>query len=328
MNHPIVFVLNRIAELDPAHTTHALICASLSAGYDVVVTDVLHMQVGAGQRVRVDGQFLPAAGDKNSPDLGALARKDARVSVHLQDAECVVVRTSPGRDPHKAWAHQLSLQALSLAQAGGVKVVNDPVGLSRASSKLYSARLPAEYTPATLVTRDPRATTNFIASLASAAVIKPLVGSGGRDIFFIDGPDADNLDEVCSLLGRIGYFVVQEYIPDIEDGDFRVLLLDGKVLELDKEQAVIHRVPKLGQFRSNVSLGARAKAGYLSREQVAVAQQVGDVILEDGIRFAGLDMVGISVLEVNVFSTGGLNDASRFFKRPFTEHVLTSLLSS
>ena len=170
-------------------------------------------------------------------------------------------------------------------------------------------------------------TKSFITSLAGPAILKPLVGSGGRDIFIIEGPDAPNLEQVATLLGREGYFLVQEYIPDAPKGDLRILLFDGNVLELDGRQAVIKRVPQAGQFRANVSLGARAQSAKLTPEQGEIAEGVAKLILEDGIRLAGLDLVGNRVVEVNVFSTGGLNDADLFYDRPFTAHVLDQLLA-
>jgi glutathione synthase len=300
--------------------------AALEARHDVIVSDVLHLRVAAGRRVFCDGQLLIPRPTNSEPSFASLHRRESRVSLDLRDALTVLVRTSPGRDGDMAWAHRFALQALALAAEQGAQIVNDPTGLGRASSKLYSACLPENYTPSTLVTRNPEAARAFIRSLAGPAVIKPLVGSGGRDIFFVDGADAENLDEICAVLGRSGYFVVQEYVDEIEDGDLRVLLLDGKVLELEGEQAVIHRVPKVGQFRSNVSLGARARAGYLSKRQTEVANEVAQEILADGIRLAGLDMVADCILEVNVFSTGGLNDADRFYRRPFTRHVLERLI--
>ena len=328
MSQPIVFLVNRTDSIDASSTTSALIAEALATGREVVVADVLHLRVAAGQRVWVDGQLVDPARHQRLPDPKTLNLPSARVRLELKDTAAVVVRTSPGRDEGYAWAHRFAMQALALSQAAGVRVVNDPIGLAKASSKLYSACLPPEFTPRTLITRSYEATQGFVRSLGEAAVIKPLIGSGGRDIFFVDGHEAENLEQICTLLGRSGYFVVQEYLPDVEDGDFRVLLLDGKVLELDGEQAVVHRVPKLGQFRSNVSMGAKAKPGYLADGQAEVANQVAKQILEDGIRLAGLDMVGECILEVNVFSTGGLNDADRFFHRNFTRHVLDTLLSS
>lgn len=328
MNQPIVFLVNRTDAIDPSSTTSALISEALASGREVVVADVLHLRVAAGQRVWVDGQQIDPDRHVSVPVPEVLNQRAARVRLELKDAAAVVVRTSPGRDEAYAWAHRFALQALALARAAGVRVVNDPIGLAKASSKLYSAGLPPEFTPRTLITRSFDATYNFVRGLGEAAVIKPLIGSGGRDIFFVDGHESENLEQICTLLGRSGYFVVQEYLPDVEDGDFRVLLLDGKVLELGGEQAVIHRVPKLGQFRSNVSMGATAKPGFLADGQAEVANQVAQQVFADGIRLAGLDMVGECILEVNVFSTGGLNDADRFFRRNFTRHVLDVLLGS
>ena len=320
----IAFVVNRIAELGPEQTTTRLIEASLALDRRVALFDIFSLSVRAASSVFAAAVLFEGRLDR--PSICQAAATRPRTPLDLAEADLVVIRTSPGRDLEFAWAHRLMLQAIRLVRDAGIAVVNDPIGLERASSKLYSACLPAGLTPRTLVTHSPAAAREFIESLDAPAVLKPLLGSGGRDVFYIEGPEATNLRSLCALLGRTGYFVVQEFVPEAAAGDIRLLLLDGEILEIDGVAAAVKRVPRAGEFRSNVALGARAQPTAIDEAQRETARHAAGLLLDDGIRFAGLDLIGSRIVEVNVYSTGGVVDAERFYARPFAEAVLETLL--
>lgn len=323
----IAFIVNHCGELQPDQTTTRLIQACHGRGLGVAVFDVFSLAVRSVDDVRAWAVVLPQTPPLSRAQICSAARSGKRTEIRTQQLELVVIRTSPGRDLENAWAHRMMLHAALQLRDSGVDVVNDPVGLERASSKLYAACLPAELTPRTVVAHSWEAIARFMDELGGPVVVKPLLGSNGRDVFFVEYRDAANVRQICAMLGRTGYLVVQEFLEEAVDGDKRVLLLDGEVLELDGMVAAVHRVPRLGELRSNVSLGARAQATELSARERAICAQAAELLLDDGIRFSGVDLLGDKLLEVNVYSTGGLVDAEKFYGRDYGSAVIDALIS-
>ena len=319
----IAVLVNRIEELKPHQTTARLIEAGAALGHEVAILDVLSIAVRSP--TEVFARCVTAAAGATVADACVAAQESPRVEFDLAGADLLLIRTSPGRDTERAWAHQLALQAARLVRDLGVEVANDPIGLERASSKLYGACLPGDLTPRTLVTHAPESVAAFVTELEGPAVIKPLLGSRGRDVFFVS--DNRNLAQLCRLLGRTGYIVTQEYLPEANRGDVRVLVLDGQVLASDGgAHAAVRRRPRAGEFRSNVALGAEVAPAELTPVQLDICHRVASILVDDGIRFAGLDLVGDRVVEVNVFSTGGLVDAEAFAGADFATPLISALI--
>jgi glutathione synthase len=199
---------------------------------------------------------------------------------------------------------------MRLASEAGVRVLNEPAGLQKASSKLYTVCLPQEFVPRTLVCHTLHSVQEFAEQLDGPLVIKPLLGSQGRDVFFFDGASSLNTRQVVDILGRTGYLVVQEYLPEATEGDIRVLTLDKSIVN-PKSPIGIRRTPAEGEIRSNVSLGGKASMVNLTARQASVCNQICEHLFLDGIRFAGLDLIGEKVVEVNVFSPSGLQEYDR-----------------
>lgn len=322
----ILMIVNRLHELKPDQTTARLVEACAHAGHEICLTDIFKIAVHSPTDVRALVVTIAPGKGVTAADVCATARGGSDRLVGLGSAELVLIRTSPGRDLDHAWAHRLTVQAARLSAHAGVRVVNDPIGLERASSKLYAACLPADMSPATLVVHSWETARCWIEALGRPVVIKPLLGSQGRNVFFSEGANAANVKQICELLGQSGYLVIQEYLEEASRGDFRVLLLDGEVLTVGGREAAVHRVPRAGEFRSNVALGARAQPAELNERQRRTARHVAQLIAADGIRFAGLDLVGERIVEVNVYSTGGLVDAELFYGVDYAWAVMSALL--
>ena len=152
----------------------------------------------------------------------------------------------------------------------------------------------------------------LLASYEGQFVIKPLVGSQGRDVFFLSKPDATNTRQVVDILGRTGYLVVQEYMPEATEGDIRVLTLGDSIVNANEKYYGIRRTPADGEMRSNVSLGGTPEVIELSEKQVAICHEVASYLSKDGISFAGIDLIGDRIVEVNVFSPSGLQEFNGF----------------
>ncbi len=323
----IVVLVNRLGELRADQTTTRLVQAAARLGHRVHLIDVFGLAVHRPDDIRARAITVEPGSDDSLAAIAAQTASTTSRLVRLDRARLVLVRTSPGRDLAHAWAHRMALHAMRLLSDRGVRVVNDPVGLERASSKLYGACLPPELSPATLVTHEWSSARSWIEQLGRPVVVKPLLGSQGRDVFFLDHADVANAKQIVEVLGRSGYLVVQEYLPEAVEGDVRVLLFDGAILEVDGREAAVRRVPQRGEFRSNVSLGARAEAVSLTPEQLSVSERIAAILARDDIVFAGLDLVGTHAVEVNVYSTGGLTDMELFYGLDYATPVLTGLLA-
>ncbi len=186
-----------------------------------------------------------------------------------------------------------------------VLVVNDPRGVRDAPEKLFAMRT-SNLTPPTLVTRD-KSEAEAFRKLHGEIVVKPLYLSGGAGIFRIR-PDDDNFNAAVETLAamRREPFVVQKYLPAVRDGDKRVLVIDGEPV------GAINRVPAAGDARSNLHVGGRAEPAELDDRDRAIVAAVAPELRAMGLLFAGLDVIGGYLTEVNVTSPTGLQELKRF----------------
>jgi glutathione synthase len=141
-----------------------------------------------------------------------------------------------------------------MLKARGVTVVNDPMSLIRATSKLYLGEFPEKIRPRSLVTRDPEAIKRFVAEVGRS-VVKPLYGAKGRNVFMIEDEGEANLAQMTEAVLQDGYAIVQGFVDGGEDGDARIFLLEGQILERDGKLAAFRRVPKGNDPRANISSG-------------------------------------------------------------------------
>lgn len=209
-------------------------------------------------------------------------------------------------------------QVLGLAQRQGALVVNDPQGLRDFNEKLAAMLFP-QCCPPTLVSRDAAALKAFVGEHGEA-VLKPLDGMGGRSIFRARAGEA-NLNVILETLTEGGRHLAmaQRYLPEIVDGDKRILLVDGEPVDY-----CLARIPQGDEFRGNLAAGGRGEGRPLSERDRWIAAQVGPEMKRRGMLFVGLDVIGDYLTEVNVTSPTcireldaqfGLNIAGTLFDR-------------
>lgn len=216
--------------------------------------------------------------------------------------DLVLMRADPPVDS----AYLNATYLLELAEMAGARVVNRPRSLRDFNEKLAIARFP-DLMPETLVTGEQRRLREFV-QRQDKAVLKPLDGMGGRSIFQVtaDDPNLNVIAETLTEGQRLA--MAQEYLPRIADGDKRVLLIHGKPVEY-----LLARIPGEDDFRGNLARGGRGEGRPLEPADRAIAAAVGPVMVEHGIEFAGLDIIGDRLTEINVTSPTCVRELDRQF---------------
>ncbi|MCB9596166.1 MAG: hypothetical protein H6719_25815 [Sandaracinaceae bacterium] len=286
----------------------------------------------------VSGASLDESGDVSfnairiTPELASTreALRALRLSkaepVSSRDLDVVLIRTNPGRDRERAVLHETLLNLCRIAQSRGVVVLNDPRALPKASDKLFLSYLPEALRPRMIVSRDAARLIAFVEETKGPTVLKPLFGTQGRGVFKVTGGNT-NLAALVEVLTSEGYVIAQDYLRRAPEGDRRIIVVDGKPLEVDGKTCAVRRKPTDGEFRSNVHLGGTPMKAESSPAVIRAAALIGEVLIEHGIWMAGIDLVGTKAVEVNVRSPGGIIDAAQFEGADFIGAVLDSVLA-
>jgi glutathione synthase len=138
-------------------------------------------------------------------------------------------------------------------------------------------------------------------------ILKPLFGRGGAGVFHAR-PDDDNLNALLEMFTQLYRepIVVQRYVPAVREGDKRIILVDGEPV------GAINRVPAAGESRSNLHVGGRPEKSTITRREREICEAIGPVLKAQGLVFAGIDVIGGFLTEINVTSPTGLQEINRF----------------
>lgn len=315
----IGFLVNEPREVGAEQTTTLMMAAAARRRNRVFVFGVADLSLDAGGCVRASG----CVAEEGAPTaLAEQLRTAPTLACALEDQDFVVVRTNPGRDEAHLSLHLTALRVLERAVEQGVPVVNGPRGLWRALTKLSLFELPPELRPRTLVTRDVVEIERFV-KLHGQAVIKPLDGTRGRDVFVLEADrPKSNARQIVDVILRQGYAVLQEFVTGAERGDVRVTVLDGQVLEVGGHAAAVARVPGSQDFRSNLHAGGSAKPAIVTDAMRDAVAQIAPMLEREGLFHVGVDFVGNRILELNVFSPGGLHPSERLYGVDFSSAVI------
>jgi glutathione synthase len=319
------FVNDVTTELDE-YTTTRLALAAARLGHEV-------WYVGAGDVVYEPDESLRARarpgtwqqGDDLKSFLERMQGSDEVPHVVLEGFDAVMLRNDSIADmQERPWAVNTGVLFGQLLSARGVTVVNDPAGLSRASSKLYLQEYPAEIRPRCLVSRDKDQIKDF-AERQGGAAIKPLYGAMGRNVFLVTDPEDANLDQMIESVLIEGYVLAQEFVPEAEEGDVRLFMLDGEPLRQGDKYAAVRRVPQSEDLRANISAGGKPERARIGETELKIAALIKDRLKRDGMFFVGIDIVGDKVVEINAESPGGLQSVEHFTEIDFAPQVIEAL---
>jgi glutathione synthase len=221
----------------------------------------------------------------------------------LDSLDVVLMRKDPPFDQEYIYATYL----LECAESRGVYVVNKPRSLRDANEKLFTAWFSHCCAP-TLVAREAGKLREFLHEQGEM-VLKPLDGMGGASIFRVAERDP-NLSVILETMTRHNtrFVMAQRYLPEIVDGDKRILVVNGEAVPY-----ALARIPAHGESRGNLAAGGRAEGRELTPRDHWIAEQVGPALRERGLVFVGLDVIGDYLTEVNVTSPTCVQELDRLF---------------
>ncbi len=246
-------------------------------------------------RITARGQdFTLRREQGNHVDLGSEREVD------LSDFDVIWLRQDPPFDMHYITSTHL-LDRLK----GSALVVNDPFWVRNFPEKLLVLDFP-QLTPPTTIARDLETIKAFKAKHGDV-ILKPLYGNGGAGVFRLDAQDRNltSLHELFTGFSREP-LIVQKFLPDVSNGDKRVILVDGEAV------GAINRVPAEGETRSNMHVGGRPEKIGLTERDKEICAAIGPLLKERGQVFVGIDVIGDYLTEINVTSPTGIQELERF----------------
>ncbi|MBV1881082.1 MAG: glutathione synthase [Pseudomonadales bacterium] len=213
-------------------------------------------------------------------------------TIALSDLDVILMRKDPPFDMQYIYTTYI----LELAELAGSLIVNKPQSLRDFNEKLFTARFP-QCCPPTLVTADKNQLTQFVRKHKDT-IFKPLHGMGGMSIFRVKEKDP-NTSVIIETLTELGTMPImaQTFIPEISEGDKRILLVDGEPIPY-----CLARIPEKGETRGNLAAGGTGRAQEITERDRWICQQIAPTLKAKGLIWVGLDVIGDYVTEINITS--------------------------
>jgi glutathione synthase len=322
------FAVNDVRTEQPGYTTVRLAMAAINRGHEAFLIGAGDFSYDSDEKVRAMGTTAPRKTYKSSERFLAdlHGKKSVRERITVDDLDVLMLRSDPSNDTgYRAWAQSSGIIFGRVAMRSGVIVLNDPDGLAKALNKMYFQYFPEEVRPRTIITRETREVKKFAQEEGGNIVLKPLQGSGGQGVFLVRKDDLSNLNQMIEAVSRDGYVIAQEFLPAAVEGDTRMFLMNGLPLRHKGRYCAFRRVRTGDDIRSNIHAGGKLRAAELTDDHFRIAEMVRPKLVQDGMFLVGLDIVGDKLMEINVFSPGGLGSAQKFEKVNFPHAVIAAL---
>jgi glutathione synthase len=323
----IGFVVNDVRTEEGKFTTSRLGQSAINRGHEVWVMGVGDLAYDPDGTIcsRATAPHKTRYGSSESYTADLQSKHAIRRRITIDDLDVLMLRNVPSDDLlARPWAATATLEFARVAMSHGVIVLSDPNGLAKAASKMYLEMFPEEVRPRTLITRDRDDIKAFARDLRTI-VIKPLQGSGGAGVFLVRPEDIPNLNQMIDAVSRDGFVIAQEYLTAAENGDTRLFVMNGRPLRVGRRYAAFRRLRAGGDMRSNIHAGGTKAPAVVDANALHVAEVVRPRLVQDGMFLVGLDIVGDKLMEINVFSPGGLGSAQQFERVNFATHVIESI---
>ena len=309
----IAFFVNEIATEESEFATTRLAKAAAQRDHEVWYVGVGDVDYDPNEKLRARGHRGDhREGDDLKAYMDRVQDDEQQGSIILDDFDAVWLRNDSIQDlQNRPWATSMGVVFGQMLVDRGVTVVNDPVGLSRAGSKLYLQEFPPEIRPCCIVTRHIEEIRDFVERFGRT-IVKPLYGAQGRNVFVIEDEEDPNLKQIVAAIMEDGYITAQEFVAGAEEGDLRLFLLEGDLMKVDKTYAAFKRVPRGTDVRANISTGGKPEEVEVSDKELRIVETMRDRLVKDGMFFVGIDVIGDKVVEINAESPGGLQSIENF----------------
>lgn len=244
----------------------------------------------------------------------------AEQDIELSSLDAIIMRKDPPFDIE----YITSTYILELAEQLGTLIVNKPASLRNNNEKMFIAQFPQCCTPF-LVSRNSKRLRDFVSARYQAerqdVILKPLDGMGGASIYRVN-PQDPNLSVILETITEHDTRTVmaQQFIPEITQGDKRVLLIDGEAVPF-----ALARVPASGETRGNLAAGGTGIGIELSERDRWICQQVGPALKQQGILFAGIDIIGDYLTEINITSPTCIRELDQIYSLDIAGDLMTCI---
>ena len=298
MTYTVGVVMDPIAKIKPEKdTSFAMMLEAQRRGATLVYFELSDLYIDNGAPKGIGQQVTVRDQDKDFYTLGETT------TYALGDIDVLLMRKDPPFDSEFLYATHI----LSLAERDGALVVNRPQSLRDFNEKLFTSYFPS-LIPDTLVTRNSKLVREFHAKHKDV-ICKPLDGMGGASIFRVK-EDGTNLGVIIETLTANGQrqMMVQKYLPEIKDGDKRVLIVNGEVMPY-----CLARLPSAGETRGNLAAGGTGRPQPISDSDRRLAETIAPVLIEKGLIFVGLYVIGDRITEINVTSPTCVREIERAY---------------
>jgi glutathione synthase len=230
-------------------------------------------------------------------------KNKSNVSIDLKELNIILMRKDPPFDMEYIY----TTYVLDKAEENGVLIVNKPQSLRDMNEKVYTAWFP-ECTPSTLISRSMTEIKSFLKQ-HNKIVVKPLDGMGGKSIFVVDRNDG-NANVIIETLTNFGKCsaMAQVYIPEIKEGDKRILLIDGNPVPY-----ALARIPSKDDNRGNLVMGAVGEGRDLTERDKLICSKISQTLKKKGILFCGIDVIGDYLTEINSTSPTGIRELDSIY---------------
>jgi len=296
----IVFFVNDAFDIQPSQTTYLFIKETLVQKNEVWISSV----------PRTTNEYViqsHKASIKNSNDF-FITPETIPLDL-MKHIDIIWIRTNPNRDLENFHSHLQLLDLLEKISNNGKIVINKPQGLKKFIDKSYLLELPECTIPKTRLAKNHKEFLAQLKQFSGKVVCKPLAGTRGQGVVCFDTSNPPSHIEFPLL--------IQEFIHTETHGDQRIYLLNGKPFESEGKVLIIHRRPPHGDFRSNLHLGGSPEKTILNKSQLETINHIEDILSENGIFQAGIDMMENKIIEINVFAPGGVFPANCLYGQNF-----------
>lgn len=321
----IGFLVNQMPKETALYTTTGLALKAKEMGHEVYYIGIGDLTYTNDELMGAHARKVPNQIFVSNVEFLDTIKKVDKALITAKDLDVLMLRNDPSVDfENRPWAQNAGIVFGQLAKSQGVLVLNNPDTLANALNKMYFQYFPKSVRPQTIITRNKDDIKAFYREYNKKIILKPLQGSGGKNVFLVN-EDQENLNQIVDAIARDGFVVAQEYLVDAERGDVRLFLLDGEPIVVNGKIAGIHRMQAPDDIRSNVHQGGKVNIPEYTQRMFELVEEVKPILKSDGMFFTGLDIVGDKLMEVNVFSPGGIGNASKLQNEDFYKPIIKAI---